>query len=170
MNWRSNINTQVLPSTCLSGFKFMAASPQITRIESVVMPKSNAEHLATPARAKTPDAIQVCKQLEQRLCHDAVAGSHTQLTVSTAGPLIPPFESAWQGRNHHYACYVRQSATGRSRLVMEAHFLQTPWHANCGLGPWQHRTKPINPNECFRTGAYISQPSKHCSRSLPSRH
>ena len=42
------------------------------------------------------DSDAIHKQLEQR-CHDAVAGSHTQLTVSTVYPPIPPFESAADG-------------------------------------------------------------------------
>ncbi|MEC7138784.1 MAG: acetylornithine deacetylase [Pseudomonadota bacterium] len=70
------------------------------------------------------DSDAIHKQLEQR-CHDAVAGSHTQLTVSTVYPPIPPFESAADGELTTTLAALSGKAPGTVAFGTEAHFLQT---------------------------------------------
>ena len=70
------------------------------------------------------DSDAVHQQLEQR-CHDAAAGSNTQLTVSTLYPPVPPFESPADGNLTKMLSELSDRTPGTVAFGTEAHFLQT---------------------------------------------
>ena len=70
------------------------------------------------------DSTAVHRQLEHR-CQEAAAGSHTQLTVDTTYPPVPPFESPADGDLTLTLAELSGRAPGTVAFGTEAHFLQT---------------------------------------------
>ncbi len=112
------------------------------------------------------DSTAVHRQLEHR-CQEAAAGSHTQLTVDTTYPPVPPFESPADGDLTLTLAELSGRAPGTVAFGTEAHFLQTLGMQTVEWGPGGI-DQAHQPND-YLEHAHI-QPAIHALQRVISRY